>query len=388
MRFEDDYDIDYTEGFDLETNQGTDHRGGGVPHAAPSSEDESVAQMSIDQIETLEKIDMPAVETVTVPTRRAKRKSPTVEQVLDDAPTTQPKRRGRKKKISASADESVERVCAETKAVVAKSTPISGVCGQDEDLLNREEKTRNQSEKGGIISNSEETPKKKRGRPRIPGAAERDRELSRRSLQVRGEIKDMKGKLAAAQATLTHINSKRYLREETSREETSALIKEQKSVVSKLITQAMQLANLGPIDLQDPEQVRERIQLFFTVMAETDTKPTVAGLSMALNNMGRFTLQKIARGQSGKGVYPDETLHLIASAYSVMEELWEGYMLHGQINPVNGIFLGKNHYGYQDRSEVVVSPGLPESQPNLEKLADKYALPVETVETVENDSEK
>ena len=39
-----------------------------------------------------------------------------------------------------------------------------------------------------------------------------------------------------------------------------------------------------------------------------------------------------------------------------MENLWETYMSSGKINPVSGIFLGKNNYGYQDKTEYVLTP--------------------------------
>ena len=36
--------------------------------------------------------------------------------------------------------------------------------------------------------------------------------------------------------------------------------------------------------------------------------------------------------------------------------MWETYMNSGKINPVSGIFLGKNNYGYQDKTEYVLTP--------------------------------
>ena len=39
-----------------------------------------------------------------------------------------------------------------------------------------------------------------------------------------------------------------------------------------------------------------------------------------------------------------------------MENLWEDYMNSGKINPVSGIFLGKNNFGYQDKTEYVLPP--------------------------------
>jgi hypothetical protein len=41
-----------------------------------------------------------------------------------------------------------------------------------------------------------------------------------------------------------------------------------------------------------------------------------------------------------------------------MEILWENYMQNGKINPVSGIFLGKNNFGYQDKTEYVVTPNV------------------------------
>ena len=46
----------------------------------------------------------------------------------------------------------------------------------------------------------------------------------------------------------------------------------------------------------------------------------------------------------------------IKKAYILLENLWETYMSSGKVNPVAGIFLGKNNYGYQDKTEYVLTP--------------------------------
>jgi hypothetical protein len=88
-------------------------------------------------------------------------------------------------------------------------------------------------------------------------------------------------------------------------------------------------------------------------------KPTVAGLAMALG-MDRRRLWEIktdaAVGGTGKQHLPPETLDSIKKAYKLMENLWETYMNSGKINPVSGIFLGKNNFGYQDKTEYVLTP--------------------------------
>lgn len=53
---------------------------------------------------------------------------------------------------------------------------------------------------------------------------------------------------------------------------------------------------------------------------------------------------------------PEEVTVSIKKAYSLMENMWESYMNSGKINPVSGIFLGKNNFGYQDKQEMVLTP--------------------------------
>lgn len=132
---------------------------------------------------------------------------------------------------------------------------------------------------------------------------------------------------------------------------------------AKYLNNSMYLMNLPEIDLHDVEQVKARINEYFDYMAQSDMKPTVAGLSMALNNMSRRTLIAIvndyATGGSGyKTALPPEVALVIKKAHRIMEVLWENYVQNGKINPVMGIFLGKNNYGYQDKTEHVVTPNL------------------------------
>ena len=53
---------------------------------------------------------------------------------------------------------------------------------------------------------------------------------------------------------------------------------------------------------------------------------------------------------------PTLTVDSIKKAYDFLETLWENYMHNGKINPVSGIFLGKNNFGYQDKQDIVVTP--------------------------------
>ena len=147
-----------------------------------------------------------------------------------------------------------------------------------------------------------------------------------------------------------------------------------------LMEQSITLMNLPKIDLTDVNQVRDRINYYFRLVASNGNRPTVAGLAMSLNGMNRVRLYEIRTGNYGNtrgelSRLPIEVTIVIKNAYSVLEELMENYMQTGRINPVAGIFLAKNHFGYQDKQDIVITPNAPEADFNAKDIADRYALP-------------
>lgn len=142
---------------------------------------------------------------------------------------------------------------------------------------------------------------------------------------------------------------------------------------NKILLTNMRVMELPPIKITDPPSVHSRIMEYFQIYAEADLKPTVAGLAMALG-IDRRRLWEIKVGKETFGV-TTEISDDIKKAYMVLENMWESYMNSGKINPVSGIFLGKNHFGYQDKMEYVVTPNTnTEAQMNEEDLLKRYAL--------------
>ena len=131
---------------------------------------------------------------------------------------------------------------------------------------------------------------------------------------------------------------------------------------TKFMKVNMALFNMENIDLHDNEAVQDRLNEYFSLYAENDMKPTVAGMAMALG-MNRRTLWAIVNNQpTGSAGYltalPPDVALTIKKAHFLLENLWESYMNSGKINPVSGIFLGKNNFGYQDKTEYVVTPNV------------------------------
>lgn len=123
----------------------------------------------------------------------------------------------------------------------------------------------------------------------------------------------------------------------------------------------LELFNMPEIDLHNVDEVSKRLSDYFELYAKYDTKPTVMGMAMSLNGMDRTTLRCVAKdlpigGNGYKSALPKPVTLAIKKAYFLLENLYENYMQNGKINPVAGIFLGKNNYGYQDKTEYVLTP--------------------------------
>ena len=171
----------------------------------------------------------------------------------------------------------------------------------------------------------------------------------------------------------------------------------------KYIGVSLQLFNMTKVDLHDPEAVQSRLGEYFQIHFDADVKPTVAGMAMALG-IDRRRLWEIRVGAKMGGTtsydLPTLSLDYIKKAYDFVENLMENYMQNGKINPVSGIFLMKNNFGYQDKTEYVVTPNVQSDSdysaddirkrylsdsPTLEQLSDSADSP--TLSTFDSDSD-
>lgn len=137
---------------------------------------------------------------------------------------------------------------------------------------------------------------------------------------------------------------------------------------SKYLGHALTIMRMPLVDLNDIEAVKERIDWYFEHCFNNDMKPTVSGFCNALK-INRQTLLNWRNG-----TFRAETHQaVILERYAMMEELWENYMQNGKINPVSGIFLGKNNYGYADKQEYVLTPNQQQETIDPATIEAKYA---------------
>lgn len=138
----------------------------------------------------------------------------------------------------------------------------------------------------------------------------------------------------------------------------------------KYILHSLKLADLDKISMQDPEAVRVRIKEYFVICANDDMKPSVAGLALSLG-IDRRRLWEIREGKKGES---REVMDALKKAMTILDLQMVDYMQNGKINPVSGIFLMKNNFGYADKQEVVVTPAAPLGEAaDIKELEDRYA---------------
>jgi hypothetical protein len=138
------------------------------------------------------------------------------------------------------------------------------------------------------------------------------------------------------------------------------------------------LLNMPDIDMDNVSEVQQRLSDYFELYTSRDMKPTVAGMAVALNGHSRQWLRAVVidgttGGAGYKAALRPEVANCIKKAYFMLENLWETYMSSGKVNPVAGIFLGKNNYGYQDKTEYVLTPNQQnDNDYDADEIRDRY----------------
>lgn len=137
---------------------------------------------------------------------------------------------------------------------------------------------------------------------------------------------------------------------------------------TKYLSHNLQIAQLPAIDIADENQVASRILQYFQICETNDMKPSMAGLALAIG-VSRQTLWNWSTGET-RG---SEHLNLIKKAVQMLDAQMVDYMQNGKINPVAGIFLMKNGFGYKDQQEVLVKPEAPLGEKrDVDALREQY----------------
>jgi len=140
---------------------------------------------------------------------------------------------------------------------------------------------------------------------------------------------------------------------------------------SRYILHDMKLSALPSIDINNPEQMQQRITDYFTICSEDDIKPSVASLALAFG-ISRVTLFSWITGKT-KALQNMASLNALKKAYDNINSYYEHMMNNGKINPVAGIFLMKNNLGYKDTTDHVITTG-DDTRMNIDDITNRAGL--------------
>lgn len=144
-----------------------------------------------------------------------------------------------------------------------------------------------------------------------------------------------------------------------------------------------ELSRWPTIDPSDPEQLWNRFDEFCELCERHNSKILVSGLCMSFG-MSRNEVLDWSKGKRTRldNVLSPESADALKNILKSLEVSWECAMQNdGYRNPVTGIFLGKNNFGYKDESQTIVKHEDAAQGPSKAELEAKYmaALPAEDV---------
>ena len=125
------------------------------------------------------------------------------------------------------------------------------------------------------------------------------------------------------------------------------------------------------------EECAERLNEFFTRLAETGEIPTVEKMCLALGTV-RNTVWTWEQGNLG-----DARMHMIKKAKEILASLDAELVSRGKIPQITYIFRAKNFFGMKDVQDYILTPNNPlGSDSDPATMAKKYqsALPGATIE--------
>lgn len=136
----------------------------------------------------------------------------------------------------------------------------------------------------------------------------------------------------------------------------------------------LHIYRLPKIDLNDDQQVEDRINYYFDYCEKEGLKPVVEGLALALG----VTRQALHDWETGRrrGETSPARADMVKKAKEYIAFLMSDAAMSGQVNPVTWIFYAKNYFGMSDKHEIEVKANQPlGEQLSPEEIAKRVGLP-------------
>ena len=126
-----------------------------------------------------------------------------------------------------------------------------------------------------------------------------------------------------------------------------ALDKERRDANERHINHTESLAMMPRLEVWDVESIGRRTMEYLNKCKEDGVRVNLSAYALSLGT----TPDGLNELVSDKRL-TDETRAALLKGISMVEAIMIEMMMEQRINPVTGIFLLKNHFGYKDQSEI------------------------------------
>ena len=139
----------------------------------------------------------------------------------------------------------------------------------------------------------------------------------------------------------------------------------------QILESALAAWNLPKVDTKDTQAVQERIEMYLKYCVDNDVAPSVTGCA----NWLHVTWSTLSLWYSGARATAEHH-RIMVQFYGIVQDIWAQKMDGGDINPVSGIFMGKNFFGFKDSQEITVQNNSSQDQlSNSDLIAESKRLP-------------
>ena len=122
---------------------------------------------------------------------------------------------------------------------------------------------------------------------------------------------------------------------------------ERRAANERHIDHTMSLAMMKPLEVWDAEHVGRRTAEYLEKCKEDGVRVNLSSYALALGTTPDGLNEMMCDKSKTQ-----ETRNAIQKGVAVIESVMIEMMMEQRINPVTGIFLLKNHFGFKDQSEI------------------------------------
>lgn len=137
--------------------------------------------------------------------------------------------------------------------------------------------------------------------------------------------------------------------------------------IGELVGIMDELRRLPPVNKNDPEQVRERLDYYFKYCTESGIKCSVEGMTLALgrSRQSLWAWENDPKSKSGE---------LVRRAKELINTLLTQWSMDGKMPFPYTIWLQKNHFSYSDTKVLEVKPQTEPHNISLEQQIEESGL--------------